>query len=79
MIISTQIPQPWASLGPWGAQGLQELRGYLEALDKSPGVVFHAEFDFQVKTSQNIAKIMTNTLFSKFSFFVEIFEKIYVS
>ena len=47
------------------ALGGREPRGTPEAINKSPGVVFHAEFDFQVKTSQYMVKMMKNNDFFK--------------
>ena len=65
--IDTNDPrcQWWESLKPAPLRGGREPQGSPEALDKSPGVVFHAEFDFQVKTSQYMVKMIKNTDFIK--------------
>ena len=52
--------------GALGSPGARKPRGSPEALDKSPGVVFHAEFDFQGKTSQYMVKMTKNTAFMNF-------------
>ena len=70
--------------GPWGAPGGPGApghpgapRGTPEAINKSPGVVIHAEFDFQDKTSQYIVKMMKNIHFFKyFEFFFEFWKKL---
>ena len=59
-----QNRQSWGSLGsPRGPGSPGAPRGTPEAINKSPGVVFHAEFDFQVKTSQYMVKMIRNIIF----------------
>ena len=54
-----------SGIDPGGPRGAWEPRGSPEALDKSPGVVFHAEFEFRVKTTQNITKMDETYIFLK--------------
>ena len=45
--------------------GAREPQATPEAINKSPGVVFHAEFEFRVKTSEYMDQMMKNTDFMK--------------
>ena len=70
-LIIGPIGHPWVTWGPGVPPGVWEPQATPEAVDKSTGVVFHAELEFQVQNGPNIVK---NQIFVKKSFFLKKFD-----